>query len=145
MSRQTLLIDFDGTLHEYHGWDNKVGPEERMLNPPLENARHACHILSRDYRLVCFTTRPVEMVERWLRTWGFPSMKVTNYKEPAHAIIDDRAIQFTGAWTEDLLRQIRDFQPHWRKQPLQQPACKEEHQSLPPSGASSDAAGESSR
>lgn len=110
-SKKTILVDFDGVLHDYKGW---VGPEERFLNPPIEKARHACHILSRDYRLVCFTTRPVEMAARWLRHYGFPEMRVTNMKEPAFLIIDDRAICFEGQWTDEFLARIKSFEPHWQ-------------------------------
>lgn len=113
-SKPTLLLDFDGVLHDYKGWE---GPEERFLHPPIEGARHACLLLARDFRLVCFTTRPREMVEKWLRAWGFPQMMVTDRKLPAAVLLDDRALTFTGTWTDDLLSQIRNFQPHWHSAP----------------------------
>lgn len=106
--RQTILIDFDGVLHDYKGWE---GP--KALGKPIEKARASCYQLERNYRLVCFTTRPKEFVEPWLRLHGFPPMKVTNIKEPAFLIIDDRAVTFTGTWSNEFLAQITSFSPHW--------------------------------
>ena len=109
MARKTLLIDFDGTLSDYLGWK---GPDQ--LDPPLPQARHAMCLLSREFKLVCFTTRqPPELVEKWLRQHAFPEMEVTNIKKPAHLIIDDRALTFEGAWTDELLERIKNFKPHW--------------------------------
>lgn len=106
--KRTLLIDFDGTLATYTGWK---GPD--VLGSPLEKARHAMHILDREFRLVCFTTRDKQAVEGWLSAQGFPQMKVTNFKEPAFLILDDRCISFQGQWTEELLNQVRNFRPWW--------------------------------
>lgn len=108
--RQTLLIDFDGTIATYKGW---LGPD--VLGEPLESARKALFVLEREYRLVCFTTRERSGVERWLRTRGFPSMKVTNLKEPAFLIIDDRALTFEGQWSQDFIDRIKAFVPHWQR------------------------------
>lgn len=108
--RKTLLIDFDGVLHSYTGWK---GPAEQELGPPIDKARHAILLLAKEFRIVCFTTRPAELVELWLRRHGFPAMKVTNYKEAAFLIIDDRAICFDGTWNDALLERIRNFKTHW--------------------------------
>jgi hypothetical protein len=110
MSRKVLLIDFDGTLAKYNGW---LGPD--VLGEPLEKARHAMILLDGTYRLVCFTARPTAMVENWLRHWGFPKMRVTNIKEPAFLIVDDRSLLFTGEWTDEFIQKIKDFKPHWAK------------------------------
>ena len=104
---KTLLVDFDGTLHTYSGWK---GPD--ILDGPLEGARAAMYLLAKEYQLVCFTTRPSEIVEGWLRKWGFPTMRVTNIKLPAHLIVDDRALRFER-WTDDFINQIRHARPHW--------------------------------
>jgi hypothetical protein len=106
--RKKLLIDFDGVLHEYRGWQ---GPD--AFGPPIENARRALFILEKDFQLVVFSTRPKDNIERWLKQNGFPNMKVTNIKEAAFLIIDDRALTFQGAWTEEFLAQIKNFKPHW--------------------------------
>lgn len=108
MSKKTLLIDFDGTLSQYKGWR---GLEQ--LDPPLDKARKAMIILSRDFKLICFSTRPAELIEPWLVAHAFPPMEVTNIKKPAHLIIDDRALTFKGEWTDELLQEIKSFKPHW--------------------------------
>lgn len=119
--KPTLLIDFDGVLHTYHGWVKDV-----PLGRPIDKARAALWQLEPKYRLLCFTSRTnTEEIRAWLRRHGFPEMRITNIKEPAHLIIDDRTICFQGVWTDDLLTRITSFTPHWS-----------------PSGASPDASGE---
>lgn len=108
--KPTLLIDFDGVMHQYYGWKGLT-----HFDPPLEGARKALFVLERNYKLVCFTTRPAEGVERWLKMYSFPEMKVTNIKEPAELIIDDRALTFHGVWDQPFLDQILSFQPHWKE------------------------------
>lgn len=108
IKKPTLLIDFDGVLHDYRGWVGAV-----PLGKPIEKSRASMHLLAMKYRLVCFTTRPVAPTESWLHMYGFPYMKVTNIKEPAECIIDDRALTFTGAWTPEFLERITSFKPHW--------------------------------
>lgn len=109
MRKPTLLIDFDGVMHEYAGWKGLT-----VVDGPIPGARAALYILERKYKLVCFTTRNAEIVKRWLTQYGFPEMKVTNIKEPAELILDDRAICFTGIWDQKLLDAIKNFQPHWK-------------------------------
>lgn len=109
-TRQTLLIDFDGVLHSYTGWTGPI-----PTGPPIDKARAALLLLSKTYRIVIFTTRPAEQTKDWLRRYGFPDLKVTNIKEPAHLIIDDRAITFPGTWSDELLSRITSFNPHWHQ------------------------------
>jgi|SRR5580658_3113423 hypothetical protein len=109
MSKPTLLLDFDGVLHDYHGEYTPDG-----LAEPLPQARHACLLLERHFRLVVFTSRPKMFVEPWLKRYGFPPMPVTNVKTTAFAIVDDRAVCFPGKWTDEFLLQLRDFQPWWK-------------------------------
>lgn len=111
-NKKTLLIDFDGTLSDYKGWRGLT-----ELDPPLEHARKAMILLSREFKLICFTTRATEgaeLIEAWLRKWAFPPMEVTAEKKPCHLLIDDRAITFKGVWNDELLAEIRQFVPHWQ-------------------------------
>jgi hypothetical protein len=105
--KKTILVDFDGVLSDYKGWR---GPDQ--LDPPLPNARKAMYLLAKDYTLVCFTTRPAEPVDLWLRKHGFPHMRVTNIKDPAFLQIDDRALTFKS-WSDEFLAQIKSFKTHW--------------------------------
>lgn len=108
--RKVILVDFDGVLHTY---DGNFGPP---IGKPIPGARAAMHLLEKDYRVICFTSRNCEEdVRRWLAHYGFPPMKVTSKKESAHLIIDDRAITFDGTWSDDLIKRIRAFSPHWMK------------------------------
>lgn len=116
MTKPTLLVDFDGVLHDYQGWTGPV-----PVGQPIEKARAAMHLLANTYRLVCFTTRATDFTKAWLAQYGFPEMKVTDKKEPAVLIIDDRAITFTGVWTDEFIQTINAFQPHWKSRSDPQP------------------------
>lgn len=108
--KQRILLDFDGVLHDYHGWNGGV------IGEPLPRARGACFILERHYELVVFTSRENhEEILAALKRWGFPKMRVTNLKEPAFLQIDDRALCFTE-WTDELLAAIQAFRPHWQSE-----------------------------
>lgn len=112
MSRKTILLDFDGVIHDYHGW---TGKEANGL--PIDKSRAGVILLCRTWRVVIFSTRPAEEVTKWLKHYGFPELKVTNKKEPAHLIIDDRALTFRGVWNDEFLSQITSFTPHWAESP----------------------------
>lgn len=122
--KQTLALDFDGVLHNYTGWNGGV------LGEPLTNARHACKLLARHFKLVCFTAREnTGEVADWLRRHGFPLMEVTREKGPYFLLVDDRALLFEGLWTDALLNRILHFQPYWH---AQQSASLPEEPQLPP-------------
>ncbi len=84
-----VLIDFDGVIHRYsRGWADGTAYDEP--NPGSKEALQAC--VDAGYEVVIFSTRPAGQILQWLREHGFPRYRVTNVKEPALAIIDDRAI-----------------------------------------------------
>lgn len=101
-----LLIDFDGVLHAYRrGWDDGTA-----YDPPMPGAWVAMQTLDRrGYELVVFSTRPADQIVEWLERYGFPPLRVTNVKEPAVALIDDRAVTFTD-W-ETVLGIVADRYP----------------------------------
>lgn len=108
-SKPTLLLDFDGVLHQHDGtWSP-------LLSAPITHARRSCLLLTRQFRLVCFTTRkPTEDVENWLKRHAFPPMEVTDRKIPAHAYVDDKGICFPGMWSDAFIKAIVEFKPYWR-------------------------------
>lgn len=108
--KPTLLIDFDGVLHDYKGWNG-----EQPTGGPIPRARAAMCNLETQYTLVCFTTRPYGFVKAWLLNHGFPTMRITNIKEPAVLILDDRAMTFTGEWNNELLERIKSFKAYWEQ------------------------------
>lgn len=89
--KPTVLVDFDGVIHKYrYGWFDGTAYDE-----PVDGAKETLQgLVDRGYEVVIFSTRDAEQIEQWLRTNRFPPYRVTNYKEPAVAIIDDRAIRF---------------------------------------------------
>lgn len=111
-TKKTVLIDFDGVLASYDGWK---GEEE--LGQPLDKVRHACALLSKDFKLVCFTTRGGQFVEPWLREHGLAPFfdGVTSIKIPAFCMIDDRVVEFKGEWNDELIARVRAFKPWWEK------------------------------
>lgn len=129
--KRTLALDFDAVLHAYAGWN------EGKLSGPMPKARHACLLLEKDFKLICFSTRAANeegkaAIERWLRQYGFPRMEVTAEKLPFFLTVDDRAICFTGTWDDKLLEQIRNFVPYWQKpQEADPPDQASESASLP--------------
>ena len=107
--RRTLCLDFDATLSEYSGWTGPVN-----FGPPVKNSRAAMHLLKKEFILVCLTARSdTDAVHAWLRGHGYPDMRVTNRKVPAHAYIDDRGLTFIE-WTDDFLSRIKTFAPYWK-------------------------------
>lgn len=114
--RKVIAFDFDGVLHEYHGWnDGKLaGPIPGMLL--LVDELHA-----RDVYCVVHTTRDKTTVEGWLREHGFPDMDVYNTKwQRIDVFVDDRAWAFTPSLVETpealnaFAEMLRTFQPYWR-------------------------------
>ena len=110
--KPTILIDWDGTIGQY---DGKYVPG--VVGAPLEGARAMIYALieREGYDVKVFTTREAEIIAPVLAEFGFPKLKVTNYKSPAYLMIDDRAICFQGEWNKDLLDQIKNFKPWWKR------------------------------
>ena len=51
--KETLLIDFDGTIHGYSkGWSDGT-----VYDPPIAGAKEAIDELKQKYQIVIFTTR----------------------------------------------------------------------------------------
>jgi len=103
MKKQTIGIDFDGTLCK----KQKYG-DGTIHEVPNEGASEAMKNFKEEgYKLVIFTVRlnPVlhgdiepkkKEIEKWLDKHDIPYDEVTNHKPPAVAYIDDRAVRFTN-------------------------------------------------
>jgi len=96
--RPKLLVDFDGVLHTYqHGWG-----DGSVYGGPMPGAQHALEQLTTaGYEVVIFSTRNAAQISAALLAWGWPAYRVTNRKEPAVALVDDRAVRFTS-WAQAL-------------------------------------------
>jgi phosphoglycolate phosphatase-like HAD superfamily hydrolase len=101
-----VLVDFDGVIHAYsRGWD-----DGSAYDAPMPGAREALERLVADgYEVVIFSTRDLGQIAEWLERHDFPAYRPTNYKEPAVAQIDDRAIRFVD-WSQ-ALAEMRDRYP----------------------------------
>lgn len=96
-----VLVDFDGVLHAYsRGWDDGT-----TYDRPLPGAIEAMDRLeSMGYEIVIFSTRDAGQIAVWLHQWAFTGAgrwRITNVKEPAVCMVDDRAIRFTD-WGQAL-------------------------------------------
>lgn len=105
-TKKTLLIDFDGVIHKYSkGWHDGTA-----YDVPMPGAKEALAELARKYEVIIFSTRNWWEIKDWLFKYGFPNYPATSTKKPAIALIDDRAIHFTG-WEKAL----DEFQERYEK------------------------------
>lgn len=97
--RPKILVDFDGVIHRYsRGWSDGTAYDE-----PMPDAKRALQALvDAGWDVVIFSTRDVGQILEWFRKWDFPRYRVTNVKEPAVALIDDRAIRFIS-WDQSII------------------------------------------
>lgn len=106
IKKRTIAIDFDGVIHQYsrgfQGLDN-------AYDPPMPGVRQSLGTLkSRGFRLVIVSSRPVEVIEEWLKKFKMFHFfeEITNTKLPAQYYIDDHAIRFDKndefAWEKTL-------------------------------------------
>lgn len=109
---RTVAVDFDGVIHQYSkGWQ-----DGSIYDPPVPGALEALRVLMDQYAVAIFTTRDIGQVAEWLINRGFSCrtghdgpfwndpglLLVTNTKPAAIAYIDDRAVRFTGDWSQAL-------------------------------------------
>jgi len=124
---RTILIDFDGVLHSYtSGWQGK----STIPDSPVPGAMEFLQQLIDDPGLepVIWTSRvhcsesedpadsenAKQAIREWLYLQGMGpdevhTLKITSDKPPATLIIDDRAIQFSGAFPST--QWIHEFKP----------------------------------
>ena len=109
--KKTILFDLDGVLNTYDGkYDKNNIPSIK------DGAYKLIKELSEDYKIVIFTTRNSLIASKWIIENGLDEYieNVTNIKEPAYLIIDDRCINFNGDYKE-LKNQIKDFEVWYKR------------------------------
>lgn len=100
MAKETIILDFDGTLHSYKsGWQGV----DVIPDPPTDGAREAVAALRERYNCVVVSSRCAEKsggdaIRAWLRKWRIEVDGVQADKPPHVAIVDDRAFRFEGNW-----------------------------------------------
>lgn len=108
--KKTILIDFDGVLNNYDGnYDENVLPEIKI------GAEDFVKKLSNTFKIKVFTTRNKIKVTQWLIKYKLEKYisDVTNVKEPAYLIIDDRCINFSGDY-DKIFKQIKSFNVYYK-------------------------------
>jgi len=104
--KKTILFDLDGVLNTYNGeYDKDYIPSIK------EGAYELIRDLSENYKIVIFTTRNSLIASKWIIENDLEQYvdNVTNVKEPAYLIIDDRCINFDGDFNK-LSHKIDTFQ-----------------------------------
>ena len=111
MIKKTILIDLDGVLNTYTG-----DFDENIIPPIKEGAYELIKELSQNYKIIIFTVRNTLIASKWLIENGLDKYieNVTNIKEPAYLIIDDRCIKFNGDY-EKLKKEIEKFNVWYKK------------------------------
>ena len=109
--KKTILFDLDGVLNTYDGKYDK-----NNIPPIKDGAYKLIKELSEDYKIVIFTTRNSLIASKWIIENGLDEYveNVTNVKEPAYLIIDDRCINFNGNY-EELKSKIKDFEVWYKR------------------------------
>ena len=109
--KKTILFDLDGVLNTYDG------KYDKSYIPPIKNGTYELiKALSRDYKIVIFTTRNSLIASKWIIENRLDKYveNVTTVKEPAYLIIDDRCINFNGNY-EELKSKIKDFEVWYKR------------------------------
>ena len=109
--QKTILLDLDGVLNKYDG-----NYDKEYIPPIKEGAYELIKELSQNYEIIIFTTRNSLMASKWIIENGLDKYveNVTNIKEPAYLIIDDRCINFKGDYKR-LKKEIEKFNVWYKK------------------------------
>lgn len=94
MDTKKLMFDFDNTIHDANkGWCDGL-----VYGSPTLNSRNGIKLLvEHGFECVILTARTdFEPIIQWLKDNEFPTLRVTNIKEPALAYIDDRGVRYQG-------------------------------------------------
>ena len=112
--RKVIALDFDGVLHDYHGWNGgKLGKPIPGMMLLVDTLR------AEGAYVVIHTTRKAEEIAPRLFEHGFPDLPVYNEKwSRIDVFVDDRAVGFTPdrvRFSDVFARELLDFEPHWRR------------------------------
>lgn len=103
--KKTILLDIDGVLNFYNG-----EYIENFIPPIRPDAKDFLDKLSKTCKIKLFTSRDINLAEKWVKENNIQKYikEITNTKEPAWLIIDDRCISFNGNF-DDLNKNIESF------------------------------------
>ena len=108
--KKKILLDLDGVLNTYTGNYNAD-----YIPPIKDGAVEFLQRLSHTFEIKIFTVRDIELAEKWVKENNIQLYisGVTNTKEPAWLIADDRCVCFNGCY-DKLLADIANFKV-WHK------------------------------
>ena len=103
--KKKILLDLDGVLNTYTGNYNAT-----YIPPIKDGAVEFLQRLSHNFEIKIFTVRDIELAEKWVKENNIQLYisGVTNTKEPAWLIADDRCVCFNGCY-DKLLADIACF------------------------------------
>lgn len=107
--KKTILIDLDGVLNEYTG-----NYQPNFIPSPAKGVRNFLSTLSKNFNIVIFTTRNIEITSKWLKKNSLDKYitEITNIKKPCFLYVDDRAICHKGNFNSTI-EQINNFDAYW--------------------------------
>lgn len=123
--QRTICLDFDGCINDYKGgWINETTIHSQ--DEPVPGAFEFIRQLVKDGWIVqifsvrCNTIRGYLAIKLWLQRFGMEQELIDDLgfkpgKPPAHAYIDDRAIQFKGDW-DKTSAELTAFKPWYYKE-----------------------------
>ena len=130
MSKPILCLDFDGVVHSYtSGWQGA----DICPDPAVPGAVEAIKRFVEHFRVAIFSSRSnqrmgVEAMQFWLKCQFYREMEPEDAdpilaqlewpkeKPPALITIDDRALTFSGEWSDYDPAELLAFKP-WNKRP----------------------------
>ncbi len=112
MRKKIVLVDLDGVLNQYHG-----NYDKDVLSPIKNGAEEFLKNLAEDFTVKIFTVRDLALVQKWVEDNNLTEYisDLTNVKEPAFLIIDDRCVKFDGNF-EQTLNDVKTFAPYWKNE-----------------------------
>lgn len=134
MGKPILCLDFDGVIHSYtSGWQGSGVAND----PPVPGTLAFLEEAAKHFRLAIYSSRSKALagrraMKRYMRehfesnlTFSPSHDRDTLYeylewpwfKPSAFITIDDRALTFTGDWTDFAPEVLRGFKP-WNKRPI---------------------------
>lgn len=103
--KKVLLVDFDGVINSYKSGFDLYNISDDPLPGAFETLKYWC--MKYDVRIFsarCNSTEGIRVMKEWFKKHdGGELLDLIRFepgKPSCHAIIDDRAIQFFGSFTE---------------------------------------------